>query len=226
MIEILKEFQTSTEKLIKGYEMLQTVNKVDIATAPKELVWQDDKVKLYHYKNENVTCATPIIISYALVNRFDMMDLQPDRSIIRKLLSLGMDIYVLDWGYPTRADRYLSLNDYVNGYIDGGVNFIRKTHKIDKVNMLGVCQGGTLALMYAALHPTKVKNLVTMVTPVDFNIQDGLLFKWAKHLDIDKIVDANGGIVPGDFLNVAFDMLKPTAKAKKIPKHYLSLIHI
>ncbi len=215
MIEILKEFSSSTEKLIKGYEMLQKVATVDVATAPKELVWQEDKIKLFHYKNENVTCKTPIIISYALVNRFDMMDLQPDRSIIRKLLSLGMDIYVIDWGYPTRADRYLSLNDYVNNYIDGSVDFVCKTHKIAQVNLLGVCQGGTMSLMYAALHPEKVKNLVTLVTPVDFNIQDGLLFKWAKHLDVDKIVDANGGIVPGDFLNFAFDMLKPTAKAKK-----------
>ncbi len=215
MIEILKEFHSSTEKLIKGYEMLQNVAEVDIATAPKELVWQEDKAKLYRYKNENVTCATPILISYALVNRFDMMDLQPDRSLIRKLLSLGMDIYVIDWGYPTRADRYLSLNDYVNNYIDGSIDFIRKTHKIKQVNLLGVCQGGTMSLMYAALHPEKVKNLVTLVTPVDFNIQEGLLFKWAKHLDIDKIVDANGGIVPGDFLNFAFDMLKPTAKTKK-----------
>jgi polyhydroxyalkanoate synthase len=215
MIEILKEFSSSTEKLVKGYEMLQKVAKVDVATAPKELVWQEDKIKLFHYKNDNVTCKTPIIISYALVNRFDMMDLQPDRSIIRKLLSLGMDIYVIDWGYPTRADRYLSLNDYVNNYIDGSVDFVCKTHKIAQVNLLGVCQGGTMSLMYASLHPEKVKNLVTLVTPVDFNIQDGLLFKWAKHLDIDKIVDANGGIVPGDFLNFAFDMLKPTAKAKK-----------
>lgn len=215
MIEILKEFSSSTEKLIKGYEMLQKVATVDVATAPKELVWQEDKIKLFHYKNENVTCKTPIVISYALVNRFDMMDLQPDRSIIRKLLSLGMDIYVIDWGYPTRADRYVSLNDYVNNYIDGSVDFVRKTHKIAQVNLLGVCQGGTMSLMYASLHPEKVKNLVTLVTPVDFNIPDGLLFKWAKHLDIDKIVDANGGIVPGDFLNFAFDMLKPTAKAKK-----------
>jgi polyhydroxyalkanoate synthase len=215
MIEILKEFQESTNKLIKGYEMLQKVDKIDVATAPKELVWQEDKVRLFRYKNENVTCETPIVISYALVNRFDMMDLQPDRSLIRKLLSLGMDIYVIDWGYPTRNDRYLSLNDYVNNYIDGSIDFVRQTHKIDKVNLLGVCQGGTMSLMYAALHPQKVQNLVTLVTPVDFSISDGLLFKWSRHLDIDKIVDSYGGLVPGDFLNFAFDMLKPTAKMKK-----------
>jgi polyhydroxyalkanoate synthase len=215
MTQIFEELQSSADKLMKGYKMLQNVDKVDVATAPKDLVWQEDKVRLFRYQNEKVTNKVPMLISYALVNRFDMMDLQPDRSIIRKLLSLGMDIYVLDWGYPNRNDRYVSLNDYVNNYIDGSVDYIRKTHKIDKVNLLGVCQGGTMSLMYSALHPEKVQNLVTLVTPVDFNITDGLLFKWAKHLDVDKIVDSNGGVVPGEFLNFAFDMLKPMAKAKK-----------
>jgi polyhydroxyalkanoate synthase len=215
MIEILKEFSKTTEQLIKGYEALQTVGEIDVATAKKELVWQEDKVRLFHYKNDKVTCPIPMVISYALVNRFDMMDLQPDRSLIRKLLSLGMDIYVIDWGYPTRTDRYISLNDYINGYIDGSVDYVRQAHKIDKVNLLGVCQGGTFALIYSAMNPKKVRNLVTLVTPVDFNVEDGLLFKWSKHLDIDKIVDGHGGLVPGDFLNTAFDMLKPMAKFKK-----------
>jgi polyhydroxyalkanoate synthase len=215
MIEILKEFSKTTEQLIKGYEVLQTVGEIDVATAEKELVWQEDKVRLFHYKNDKVTCPVPMVISYALVNRFDMMDLQPDRSLIRKLLSLGMDIYVIDWGYPTRTDRYISLNDYINGYIDGSVDYVRQAHKIDKVNLLGVCQGGTFALIYSAMNPKKVRNLVTLVTPVDFSVEDGLLFKWSKHLDIDKIVDSHGGLVPGDFLNTAFDMLKPMAKFKK-----------
>jgi polyhydroxyalkanoate synthase len=141
--------------------------------------------------------------------------LQPDRSLIRKLLSLGIDIYVIDWGYATRSERYLTLSDYINGYIDDCVNYIRRQHQIPKVNLLGVCQGGTFSVIYSALHPEKVKNLLTLVTPIDFDTQDGLLFKWAKHMDIDKLVDSYGGVIPGDFLNYAFDMLKPMSKVKK-----------
>ena len=212
---IVKEFTQNSEKLIKGYEVLSGIEQIDIATAEKSLVWQEDNVKLYRYKNDNITCSVPVLITYALVNRYEMMDLQPDRSIIRKLLSLGLDIYLIDWGYVTRAERYLSMDDYVNGYIDGSVDYIRKAHRIDKVNLLGVCQGGTLSLIYSALHPEKVRNLITMVTPVDFSTEDGLLFRWSRYLDIDKIVDANGGVVPGELLNTAFDMLKPMSKTKK-----------
>ncbi|MCB9272086.1 MAG: alpha/beta fold hydrolase, partial [Lewinellaceae bacterium] len=78
-----------------------------------------------------------------------------------------------------------------------------------------VCQGGTFSLIYAALFPDKVKNLITTVTPVDFREENGLLFLWAKYMDVDAVVDGFGGVVPGDFLNSGFDLLKPMNKARK-----------
>ncbi|MCB0555765.1 MAG: class III poly(R)-hydroxyalkanoic acid synthase subunit PhaC [Phaeodactylibacter sp.] len=196
------------------------VKDVDIATAPRKTVWEDGKVKLYHFEREDKSrISTPVLVSYALVNRWEMMDLQPNRSLIRKLVSEGMDIYLIDWGYPTRIDRYKTLEDYILGNINDCVDFIRSEHNIDQVNLLGVCQGGTFSLIYSALFPEKVKNLITLVTPVDFDNKEGLLFKWAKDMDVDAIVDGFGGIVPGDFLNTGFDLLKPMNKTRK----YLAL---
>ncbi len=63
-------------------------------------------------------------------------------------------------------------------------------------------------MMYAALHPEKVKNLVTLVAPVNFDTDKGLLHLWAKSLDVDKIVDYYG-MVPGDFLNQGFLLTDP-----------------
>ncbi|TAE00063.1 MAG: class III poly(R)-hydroxyalkanoic acid synthase subunit PhaC [Bacteroidetes bacterium] len=210
-----KEFVETSEKLSKSFKMLSEVESVDIATAEKHLVWQEDNMKLYRYQNDNITCKVPVLIVYALVNTYQMMDLQPDRSLIRKLLSQGLDVYLIDWGQVNSAQRYLSLNDYINGYVDNSVDFIRKAHSIPKVNLLGVCQGGTFSLIYSALHPEKVKNLSTLVTPVDFSVNDGLLFRWSKYLDVDKIVDGHGGVIPGKFLDSAFDMLKPLGKTRK-----------
>jgi polyhydroxyalkanoate synthase len=211
-----KEFTDISNKLMKSYTSLLQVEEVEVATAPKKLVWQSGKVKLYHYENPNpVTCKVPILTVYALVNRQDMLDLQPDRSVIRKLLELGMDIYIIDWGYASKVDRYTTMEDYIEGYIDDCVNFIRKTNQVQKVNLMAICQGGTLSTIYAALHPEKVNSLVTLVTPIDFDTEDGLLFKWSRDLDIDTIVDGYGGVVPGEFLNFGFDMLKPLGKVKK-----------
>jgi polyhydroxyalkanoate synthase len=78
----------------------------------------------------------------------------------------------------------------------------------ERVNLLGICQGGTLSLCYSALHPDKVGALVTMVTPVDFHTPDNLLGQWVRHVDVDLLVDALGN-VPGELLNRVFLALKP-----------------
>ncbi len=108
---------------------------------------------------------------YALVNRPYMVDIQEDRSMVRNLLSHGLELYLVDWGYPDRGDMYLTLDDYINGYIDNCVRAVCERHGLDKINLLGICQGGTFSLCYTALHPSRVQNLITMVTPVDFSVQ-------------------------------------------------------
>lgn len=210
--QLLEQVNTASDAL----RNLSEIHDVDIATAKKTTVWEDGKVKLYHFDRETPPkTKTPVLVVYALVNRWEMMDLQPNRSFIRKLLSEGMDVYIIDWGYPTKVDRYKTMEDYILGNLNDCVNFVREEHKLDKINILGVCQGGTFSLMYSSIFPEKVKNLITLVTPVDFDNEEGLLFKWAKDMDVDAIVDGFGGVVPGDFLNTGFDLLKPMNKTRK-----------
>ncbi len=172
-------------------------------------VFRTDKTVLWRYASSAPDAGlAPLVICYALVNRPYMMDLQPDRSLIRGLLARGLDVYLVDWGYPDRADSALSLDDYVNRYLGACIDHVRQAHGIPSVNLLGVCQGGTMAICHAALHPDRVRNLVTMVTPVDFHTDDNLLSKWARKLDVDAIVDALGN-VPGELLNAAFIALMP-----------------
>lgn len=216
MENMLQEFTELSTKMLKGYETLKSIEDVDIATSPKTEVYAEDKLRLFKYdRGAPATVKTPVLIVYALVNTYKMLDLQEDRSYIRNLLNAGMDIYLIDWGFPTGSDRYLTIDDYVNGYIDHCVDYIRQAHRIEKVNILSICQGGTLSLIYTSLHQDKVKNLVTHVTPVDFSTNDGLLFRWSKDMDFDALVEGNRGLIPGDFLNQGFDMLKPMMKVQK-----------
>jgi polyhydroxyalkanoate synthase len=213
---MLKEMTEMGQKILKSYDTLKEIHEVDIATTPKTEVYKEDKLTLYRYNRDTeATYKTPVLIVYALVNTYKMLDLQPDRSYIKNLLGAGMDVYLIDWGYPSKGDRYLSMDDYVNGYINNCVDHIRKKNRIEKINILSICQGGTLSVIYASLYPNKVKNLVTHVTPIDFSTNDGLLFRWAKDMDFDKLVDANHGLIPGEFLNQGFDMLKPMMKVQK-----------
>ncbi len=215
-IDTLKDLANLTQKVIKSYETLSHVKDVDIATTPKTAVYNEDKLTLYKYDRDTpATYKTPVLIVYALVNTYKMLDIQPDRSYIKNLLDAGLEVYLIDWGFPTRSDRFLSIDDYVNGYINNCVDFIRKKNRLEKINILSICQGGTLSVIYSSLYPNKIKNLVTHVTPIDFSTNDGLLFKWSRDMDFDKLVEANHGLIPGDFLNQGFDMLKPMMKAQK-----------
>jgi len=197
------------EKFRHGMEIFLNPPDFSVGKTPSEIIFQEDKMKLIHYiPTVEKPHPVPILIVYALVNRYYILDLQPDKSMIKKLLDEGFDVYVIDWGYPSGVDRYLTLDDYVNGYINNAVDKIRERSRLDKITLLGVCQGGTFSVMYAALHPEKVKNLVALVAPVDFDTDKGLLHLWAKSLDVDKIVDYYG-IVPGDFLNAGFLLTDP-----------------
>jgi polyhydroxyalkanoate synthase len=213
---LVEEFTNIGAKMLKGYKTINDIKDVEIATSPKTAVYTEDKLTLYRYDRETeATYKTPVLIIYALVNTYKMLDLQPDRSYIKNLLNAGLDVYLIDWGYPSKGDMYISMDDYVNGYINNCVDLIRKKHRLEKINILSICQGGTLSVIYASLFPNKVKNLVTHVTPIDFSTNDGLLFRWSRDMDFDKLVDANHGLIPGDFLNQGFDMLKPMMKAQK-----------
>ncbi len=197
------------DKFKCGMELFLKPPEFSVGTTPSEVIFSEDKMKLIHYiPNVEKPHPVPILIVYALVNRYYILDLQPDKSVIKKLLEEGFDVYVIDWGYPSGADRYLTLDDYVNGYLNNAVENIKERCGLDKITLLGVCQGGTFSVMYAALHPEKVKNLVTLVAPVDFDTDKGILHIWAKSLDVDKIVDYYG-IVPGDFLNAGFLLTDP-----------------
>jgi len=207
--EAMRELVEFNQKVIKGIDSIADMREIDVAHTPKEVVYQEDNCVLYHYEPKvDTPCAVPIVIVYALVNRPYIVDLQQDRSLVQNLLNLGLDIYLIDWGYADRGDMFLTMDDYINGYVDNCVNTVRKRHGLDAVNVLGICQGGTFSLCYASMHPKKIKNLITMVTPVDFSARDSLLNVWVQSLDVDVMVDTLGN-VPGDFMNGGFLMLKP-----------------
>jgi polyhydroxyalkanoate synthase len=215
--DAIQEYTELTKQMVEGIENLSRLREEDIqvGVTPKEVVYQEDKVKLYRFqpKVEN-PFPVPLLIIYALVNRPFMVDLQEGRSLVANLLKLGLDVYLIDWGYPGRSDRYLTLDDYINGYVNNCVDFLRNSYNLDKINLLGVCQGGTFSLCYSSLYPEKVKNLVVMVAPIDFEQKDCLLNMrggcslGSEALDVDLMVEALGNI-PGDFLNLEFLMLKP-----------------
>ena len=212
----MEQMQEMQENILNGMQTLLSLKPEDVESdqLEKEEVLRIGKMRLFHYVPlvpASKKVKVPLLITYALVNRQYMLDLQPDRSVIKSFLEAGLDVYIIDWGYPTAEDMYLTLDDHINWYMDECVDFIRKETKKDKINILGICQGGTFSTIYTALHQEKIKNLVTLVVPIDFSSNDGMLFRWSRFMNIDSLIEAYDGVVPGDVMNVAYLILKPLA---------------
>ena len=206
MADDVKQVHTRARK---ASEVLLDKLETRLAKTPYDVIYEEDRVKLKHYRARKKTAyKTPLLVVYALINRETMLDLQPGRSVVEKFLDHGIDLYMIDWGYPTRKDRFQGFDDHINGYLDNIVDFIREKNKVDKINLMGICMGGAFCVMYSALHPEKVKNLVTTVTPSNFETDKGLLHIWMKHMDVDTMVDAYGSL-SADLMNLGFLMLNP-----------------
>src|SRR5438067_13587478 len=105
------------------YQKSQDVKK---GCTPSEVVYEQDQIKLLRYTTEEpVKYKTPMLFVFALVNRPYILDLKPGKSVVEHYVRAGFDTYLIDWGAPTDADRHLSLDDYVNGFMLNVVNHLR-----------------------------------------------------------------------------------------------------
>ena len=207
--KLAEEAEKVGESAKKASDVLLEPLETEIAVTPYDVVYEEDRVKLKHYEpTVDIQLKRPLLVVYALINRETMLDLQPGRSVVQNFLQEGIDVYMIDWGYPARKDRYLTIDDHVNGYMDNIVDFILEKHNLDKIHLMGICMGGTFCVIYSALHPEKIQNLVTTVTPTNFDTNKGLLHIWMRDMDVDRIVDTYGNI-PGDIMNMGFLLLNP-----------------
>ncbi len=198
---------------IRALRLFPSLQETDYKTTPHDVVYEEDKVKLLHYRATSKRLhPTPLLVVYALVNRHYILDVE-NKSAIRNLLNQGFDIYMIDWGTPDSKERTLTMDNYINGYMDRCVDVVRKLSHADKVSLFGYCMGGTFSTVYASLHKEKVKNLITLAPPIDCSKDTTVFGSVARFLDIDNFVDTLGNIPPA-FQYLFFLMLKPF-------KHYV-----
>ena len=198
---------------------------------PSHKICEIEKYSLFRYDRATVDrrnssagdIQTPLLIVYSFINRHYILDLLPEVSIVRSFLKQGFDIFATEWGTPGPYDRELTIGHFVNEYMDKSVDFIRNITKSDKVSILGYCWGGNLVLSYAALHPEKVKNILTIATPGDAQADDVILSVWTKRMNVDALLDAFGN-VPSTLLNAAFALRSPIEYLHKYP-HFFEEAH-
>lgn len=199
------------EKTTTAPDRTETFKNVDVGETPSEVVYEENKLRLLHYESRTEEQHdVPILVVYALINRPYILDLQPERSVIRTLLDNGFDVYMIDWDEPSTLDRSLTLDDYVNRYMENCVDEVRERSGQDSINILGYCMGGTMSTMYASLHPEKVQNLALMAAGLCFAGTGGVLEQWGgeEYFDPEAVTETFHN-VPAGFLDVGFALMDP-----------------
>uniref|UniRef100_A0A7C3ZG22 Alpha/beta fold hydrolase n=1 Tax=Archaeoglobus fulgidus TaxID=2234 RepID=A0A7C3ZG22_ARCFL len=185
--------------------LVEKIKDVKPGFSKYEVEHEDWVFRLLHFKSKP-KLRTPILISYAYINRPHILDLHEDVSVVRYLIDAGLDVWMVDWGYPTFSDRHLKISDYID-YLDFCVDYIRKRKKVDKITLHGYCLGTTLSVIYASIHPEKIRNLVIQTPPINFDTSNTLAL-WAKNIDPARVSRALFNAT-GDFLNLAFLLVDP-----------------
>ncbi len=209
------KFYRYLETMIRNYDNIIEPTRDMINRTPSEIIPMDAKFEVHHYKTSSPKkFKTPILVVGSLINRHYILDLLPERSIIRHFQKLGFDVYATDWRMPTIKDENMSLASYAHDYLENAVDKVEEITGSRNITLFGYCWGGILSLIYSALHPENVKNLILHATPVDFGRSPTLLESWIKDIDVEKFVNVFGN-VPSSFLNIAFIMRNPLESALK-----------
>ena len=217
--ERLRELQTASlarskslcERLLSYPRALAVAQHTLVGGTPCDVLYQKGTHRLLRYRRDPpATWAEPVLLCYALINRPYILDLQPDKSVVQQYLTRGFDVYIIDWGVPGHTDRFLTLENYVCGFLHEAVEVILRERARDSLHLLGYCMGGTMSALYAALHPKVIKTLTLLAAPIDFGGRESLLNVWADgaYFDVDAFIDAQGNC-PAWFLQACFQNLKP-----------------
>jgi polyhydroxyalkanoate synthase len=208
------------ETMIGNYDNLIEPIRDTINRTPSEIIPMGGTFEVHHYKTDSPQkFKTPILVVGSLINRHYILDLLPETSIIRHFQQLGFDVYATDWRMPTIKDEDMSLASYAHDFLENAVDKVEEVTGSRNVTLFGYCWGGILSLIYSAIHPKDVKNLILHATPVDFGKPPTVLESWIKDLDVKKFVNTFGN-VPSSFLNIAFILRNPLEAALKYPFYF------
>ncbi len=181
-----------------------------IGTTPRTLVWRKNKSRLYRYACGNRRFALPLFIVYGLIKRPTILDLTPDDSLIAYLCGAGFDVYLLDWGEFGPEDVSIGLPELLFDHLPRAIRAMQQASASDAFHLLGYCMGGTLAAVWAALHPqAPLASLVLIASPIDF-AEIGEYRRWLdpSRFDPEELVRRVGNI-PGHWLTWANLWLRP-----------------
>ena len=191
----------------------------NVATTPGSVVFQNKYLQLIHYQPVTSTVyARPILLVPPCINKFYVLDLQPENSLVQHTLAQGFNVFLVSWRNPVPEDSdgidKATWDEYLEEGVLKAIEVVRTISGQSKINTLGFCVGGTMlatALAVAASRGQEPAASLTLLTSMlDFS-DTGVLnvFVDPQQVSMREKQIGQGGLMTARELSTTFSFLRP-----------------
>ncbi|MGQ9723778.1 MAG: class I poly(R)-hydroxyalkanoic acid synthase [Tepidimonas sp.] len=216
---IAKGVQNLLHDLAQGFVSMTDYSAFElgrnIATTEGQVVFENALFQLIEYKPLTAKVhERPFLVVPPCINKYYILDLQPDNSFLRYAVEQGHRTFVISWRNPDKSLAQSTWDDYIEDAVIRAIDVVREIGKTDTINTLGFCIGGTMLgtalAVLAARGQRKVESVTFLTTLLDFS-DTGVLdvFIDEAFVRYRELQFANGGLLPGRELATTFSFLRP-----------------
>ena len=185
-----------------------------LATTPGSVIYENEVMQLIQYAPSTAKVAVrPLLVVPPCINKFYILDLQPENSFVRYAVDQGNTVFLVSWRNPSAEQGKLTWDDYLEEGPITAIAKVREICKVDKVNTVGWCVGGTILssalAVLAARGEDVVASLTLLTTLLDFSDAGEIgLFIEERSLAAREAAIGKGGIMKGSELSGMFSSLR------------------
>ena len=187
----------------------------NVATTPGQVVFENELFQLIQYAPASATVhAVPLVMVPPCINKFYILDLQPENSLVRYAVEQGNTVFLVSWRNPDASMANITWDDYVEKGAIEAISVARAISGSNKINAFGFCVGGTIVTtalaVLAARGEQPAASLTLLTTLLDFE-DTGVLDVFIDEKQVAKREAslAKGGLMPGRDLATTFSALRP-----------------
>ncbi|WP_420121960.1 PHA/PHB synthase family protein, partial [Nakamurella sp.] len=186
----------------------------NLAVTPGQVVFRNDLMELIQYSpSTEQTYEIPLLFSPPWINKYYIMDLSPGRSLVQWAVDHGHTVFLISYRNPDESMRSVGMNDYLlNGPLTA-LDVIEEITGQPKVNLLGLCLGGTLTMISLtyldAIGKDRINNATFLNTLTDFS-QPGALGVFTDEVSVSKLEQQMNqtGFLPADNMAKTFNLMR------------------
>lgn len=187
----------------------------NVATTPGAVVFENDFFQLIQYAPQTRTVyEIPLLIVPPCINKYYILDLQPDNSLVRHAVEQGHTVFLISWRNPDESMSHATWENYLEHGVIRAIAAAQAISGKDKINAFGFCVGGTLLAMAAAVMYAKkqkpLASLTLLTTFLDFSDAGAIdVFIDEAQIAMREQTIGHGGLMPGHEFTAAFSSLRP-----------------